>query len=206
MNPRPHSYKPSATQHRVVAFSPPKRPPWYRVRIAKLLHQPRLIIGALLLLGIVFIISWSQKKNDLIQPHTETTASTKKSKDEVPKFITVLPGGKSIADLGGWTRVSPDSADPVFAYVDNLDGSQIIVSQQPLPDTFQSDPEGHIAELAKSYNASDKISTTTTTIYIGDSIKGPQSVICTKSKLLILIKSSVKHSNDSWIRYINSLS
>ncbi|QQS70950.1 hypothetical protein IPP92_01465 [Candidatus Saccharibacteria bacterium] len=118
----------------------------------------------------------------------------------------MLPAGKSIADLGGWTRVSPNSADPVFAYADTLDGSQIIISQQPLPDSFQSDPEGHIAELAKDYNASEKISTTNTTVYIGDSIKGPQSVIFTKSKLLILIKSSVKHSNDSWIRYINSLS
>lgn len=201
------SHKPTAPQPRLVAFTPRRRLPLYITQITKLLRQPRLIISAILIIGIILVLGWSsQQKNEIIQPRTESTTSTKKPGDEAPRFTTVLPAGKSIADLGGWTRVSPDSADPVFAYADTLDGSQIIISQQPLPDSFQSDPEGHIAELAKDYNASEKISTTNTTVYIGDSIKGPQSVIFTKSKLLILIKSSVKHSNDSWIRYINSLS
>ena len=47
------------------------------------------------------------------------------------EYQTVVPKDKSIQQLGGWQRVSPPNATPVFAYGDTIDGVKISVSQQP---------------------------------------------------------------------------
>ena len=122
-----------------------------------------------------------------------------------PEYRTVLPGGKSIDELGGWERVSPPEKDPVFAYADAINDIPISVSQQPLPDSFKTDTASHIADLAKAYNATTKIVAGDTTAYIGTSAKGPQSVILTKKNLLILIKSQKTIENIVWEEYVKSL-
>ena len=122
-----------------------------------------------------------------------------------PDYSTVVPKGKSIDSLGGWHRVSPPSSNPVFAYADKIDGVAIIVSQQPIPDSFQPDIDKHVAELAKSYVATDKITTGAVTIYVGTSASGPQSAILIKNNVLVLVKSSQKISDDSWAAYANTL-
>jgi len=122
-----------------------------------------------------------------------------------PQYKTVLPGGKSISELGGWTRVSPPDKDPVFAYTDKINNVSIGVSQQPLPQSFKTDTASHVTDLAKKYNATTEITTSDTVAYLGTSTKGPQSVIFTKKGLLILIKSQKKIDNAAWKDYIESL-
>lgn len=124
---------------------------------------------------------------------------------EKPKYDTIIPEGTTIKKLGGWQRISPQTASPVFAYSDSVNGVSINISEQPLPDTFKTDTDGKIADLAKSYNATDKINADGTTVYIGTSAKGPQSTIFTKDNLLILIKSQAKIEDKAWITYIDSL-
>lgn len=116
-----------------------------------------------------------------------------------PDYQTVLPNNTSIQSLGGWTKVSPEESDPAYAYTDNIDGVSISVSQQPVPDSFQ------LAETAKGFNATEELDASGTKVYLGTSAKGPQSIIFTKKNLLILIKSQSKISNESWIKYINTL-
>lgn len=122
-----------------------------------------------------------------------------------PNYKTILPEGRSIKELGGWKRVSPPNNDPVFAYADTLNNIPISVSEQPLPRSFKSDTSNKVAELAQKFNATDKTEANGTTIYIGTSSKGPQSVIFTKNDVLILIKSEKKISNTSWASYASSL-
>lgn len=123
-----------------------------------------------------------------------------------PAYATVLPGGKTIQSLGGWTRVSPPDRNPVFAYTDRLGNVTIAVSEQPLPSEFQTDTESQVAQLALNFRATQKITLNGgTTIYIGDSVQGPQSVIFTKKDLLILVKSEAKIDNNRWVQYISSL-
>jgi hypothetical protein len=122
-----------------------------------------------------------------------------------PTFATVLPTGKAIATLGGWARVSPPGRDPVYAYIDKLAGVQINVSEQPLPASFKDNPDQQLSQLAQNFEATNKITAGGTTVYIGTSIKGPQSVLLTKSNLLILIKSTGQIPNGDWAAYINSL-
>jgi hypothetical protein len=124
---------------------------------------------------------------------------------ESPGYTTVLPSGQSIVKLGGWVRVSPQDSQAVYAYNDTLDDVAISVSEQPLPGSFKDDVSGHVSELAKSYNATDSINASGTTVYIGTSAKGPQSVILTKDDLLILIKSEKQIKNATWSSYVASL-
>lgn len=117
-----------------------------------------------------------------------------------PSFQALLPVSKSIRELDGWTRVSPPNQSPAFSYEDTIDDVTIKVSQQELQNASQS-----IGEIAKAYNATDKVTASSTTVYIGTSFKGPQSVLFAKGNLLVLIGSESKVSNDSWVAYINSL-
>lgn len=117
-----------------------------------------------------------------------------------PSFQAVLPADKSINALGGWTRVSPPGQPQAFAYSDSIDGVTIRVSEQQLPATSS------VTDIAKGYNATDKITAGKITAYIGTSFKGPQSVIFTEKGLLILIGSTSKINNSAWTDYIESLS
>jgi len=121
-----------------------------------------------------------------------------------PTYATILPSGKSIASLGGWQRVSPDGTNPVYAYADTLDNVAISVSEQPLPDSFTNDGT-KLAQLAKTYSATDKVDASGISIFIGNSAKGPQSVIFSKKNLLVLIKSTKVIKNSSWSSYVSSL-
>lgn len=123
----------------------------------------------------------------------------------LPDFQTVLPENKSINQLHGWQRVSPPQDDPVFAYSDTINNVAITVSQQRLPTAFSSDIDSHVADLAKKFNATDKIDASGTTVYVGTSVKGPQSAILTKNNLLILIKSAAKIAPADWAAYVSAL-
>lgn len=118
---------------------------------------------------------------------------------------TALPSGKSVEELGGWKRVSPPEADPVFAYSDTINAVPVSVSQQQLPRSLGGNTANHVAEMAKQFNANTILDAGGTDVYIGTSAKGPQSVIFTKNDVLILIKSQEKIDNPYWIEYIRSL-
>jgi hypothetical protein len=133
----------------------------------------------------------------------KTTTSETLGVDSVrPDYDTILPLGKTIQELGGWGRVSPPGKAPVFAYVDSIDGVHIRVSQQPLPASFKKDLPGQLAGLAEQFNAKEKLTAGDTTIYVGTSIKGPQSAVLSKKSLLILISADSKLSNKQWTDYI----
>lgn len=122
-----------------------------------------------------------------------------------PEYQTVLPKGKTINELGGWKRVSPPKDTPIFAFTDTIDGIPVSVTEQPLPQSFKTDTDNQVADLAKKFNATDKIDAAGTPVYIGTSVKGPQSVIFASGNLLILIKSEKKVSDMSWATYAQSL-
>jgi hypothetical protein len=122
-----------------------------------------------------------------------------------PDYDTVLPSGKTIDDLGGWIRVSPPNRNAVYAYADKIGGVRVDVSEQPLPPSFKANTPEQMARLAQSYAANGTLTAAGTTVYIGTSAKGPQSLILSEKGLLILIKSASPLADKEWIKYINSL-
>lgn len=125
---------------------------------------------------------------------------------QAPQYETLLPNGKTIHQLGEWKRVSPPNKAPVYSYTDMIENIAISVSQQPLPDSFKSEPELQVSKLAESYSATTKFDAEGTTVYLGTSALGPQSVIFTKNNLLVLIKSQNKINENAWKKYIQALS
>jgi hypothetical protein len=141
---------------------------------------------------------------------TETTstatAQTKLSKG-TPDFKTFLPAGKTIDSYGGWTRVSPNSAEAVYAYSDTLFGTGITVSQQKLPASFMSDTEKKIQQLQseQGYVTQHKIKSNGLTIYVGVSNKNYQSTIFVDEGILVLMTSYRPINDASIAEYIGSL-
>jgi hypothetical protein len=139
------------------------------------------------------------------QRNTHTTDSNSQNLSQQPEYSTILPNGRGISELGGWRRVSPTNSEPVYAYNDTVQDTEVMVSQQELPENFSSDPKGQLKELANSGNATEEFSAGNTTVYIGTNSEGPQSLYFVKADLLVLIKSTDTLSNDAWSEYIQSL-
>lgn len=163
-------------------------------------HLPRSRKSIFIALGSIVIVTVA------ISLLVQYRQAEIKSQAKLPDFQTVLPGTKSINELGGWERISPPEKDPVFAYVDTVNGVPVSISQQALPVSFRNDVNGQVAELAKKFNATTKIDAGGTTVYVGTSAKGPQSAILTKNGVLILIKSQSKIDDAAWAEYVKSLS
>ena len=146
-----------------------------------------------------------QQAATLAKKKVQTTTQMLGQRTEKPSYATVMPDGKTIDQLGGWQRVSPPDKEPVFAYADKLGGVPITVSQQPLPDSFKDNVDSSMALLAQGFNAKDELKIDDMTVYVGNSIRGPQSLVFTKRNLLILIRSETKISDPEWASYIASL-
>lgn len=162
------------------------------------------ILGGVGLVGVglaIFLASLIITNDTHSSINGDATVALSKSYEH-PGYETLLPKGKNIKELGGWHRVSPPGADPVYAYTDLLANVQISVSEQPLPDNFRKDTPSAIQDLATRYAATEAVEVGEVTAYIGTSVKGPQSVILAKNGLLILIKSMSGISQDQWKRYI----
>lgn len=164
--------------------------------------------GLALVVGIYFLFLRpmpASTNSDTTNNPRDVSKAAPTLQQGTPDYDTILPSNKTIAQLGGWTRVSPPDRNPVFAYLDKIGDVPINVSQQPLPKGFEIEADGQLEQLAAGFKANEKITAGSTPVYIGTSAKGPQSVIFSKSKLLILIKSSVKVSDSQWSTYVNSL-
>ena len=164
------------------------------------------IIGGVIIAAIVLFCGYNlvvNRPNDTLIVSGQT--HTPKLEKGTPNYATVLPAGKSIKSLGGWTRISPPKASPVYTYIDRLENVQINVSEQPLPDSFKSDTARQLQQFAENEKATQKITVGGSTVYISTSSQGPQSIFFTKNNLLILVKSDATISDNSWVNYINSL-
>ena len=118
-----------------------------------------------------------------------------------PSYTTITSSGKTME----WTRVSPPNTSAVYAYTDTIAGIPITVSEQPLPKELQGDTESKLEDLAKNYGANRFITADATKVYIGTSVKGPQSIIFSKQSLLVLIKAASALNDEQWKLYIASL-
>jgi hypothetical protein len=189
-----------------VRTTPPSDDPMSLRAIAKaaghsfIQHLPRSKKAVLITIGSITVTAAAI---GLFVQHRQAEMN---SQATLPSFQTVLPGTKSINELGGWERISPPEKEPVFAYVDSIGDVPVSISQQPLPAAFRNDTDGQVAELAKKFNATTKIDAGGTKVYVGTSAKGPQSAILTKNGVLILIKSQSKIDDAAWAEYVKSLS
>lgn len=173
-------------------------------KATKKMRLPGAVAG-LLLLAVAGIYFTTGPTDADVSSSSDTSETEPALEYGTPPFTTVLPEGKDIAQLGGWVRVSPPGRQETYAFTDTIDGVGIAVSQQPLPDDFSEDPEENLSQVASDFGTTEKISVDETTVHIGTSTQGPQSVLFTRESLLILIKSANPLETDQWSAYIASL-
>jgi cytoskeletal protein RodZ len=166
-----------------------------------------ILVLAILIIGAFYTI---RTKQNIATQATDgpTPTSTQKASQPpglikgTPTYPVLLPANKNINTSDGWVRPGDKS---VFVYIDTINKVTISVSEQPLPDDFKTDTSQQMDSFAKAEKANEKITVGATTVYIGRSANGPQSVFFTKNNLLILIKSGDVITNDQWAAYVNSL-
>lgn len=171
-----------------------------RPRLPKIHKKQYLIAGGLAGIVVAGFIGLQILGGD--EPQKSTTREVLRADEQAPQYKTVLPIGKTVEQLGGWRLVSPPGKPPVFAYVDEIEGVHIRVSQQPLPQSFKEETAAKLAELAEQFNAQEKLTAGDTTVYVGTSIKGPQSAVLSKKNLLILISADARLTTKQWTEYI----
>ena len=198
---------PDNTKSVEVTVSLPSLAPVYK-RIKKWLSgtsKRSLVIMAALGVAIIAVFIYVLWAPPTHSGSTNAGQATQPLTKGTPNYKTLLPTGVGVAQLGGWTRISPINRDPVYAYIDKIGTVQINVSEQPLPANFTTDTATQVAQLAEGFGATEKFTAGSTIVYIGTSAQGPQSVIFTKQNLLILIKSVAVLNNNQWAAYISSL-
>lgn len=122
-----------------------------------------------------------------------------------PNFTPLLPAGNTIEQLGGWQKLTTPNNDVFYVYVDDIAGVSVNVSQQQLPGKFKGDLTNKMTEMARAYNATVKLDVNGTTVYVGTSAKGPQSVLFAKNEALVLMKSWATIDQADWIAYIKKM-
>lgn len=174
-------------------------------------QKKRRTFIAIVVIGIVSLGIWFKPSifpaNTPPKESGQISSKTSKLTKGTPTFKTFVPSGKTIDDYGGWTRVSPSSSEPVYAYNDSFGGTAVIVSQQKLPSSFKSDEKKHIQKLQsdESYTAQHIINIDDLTIYVGVSQKNYQSTIFVKQGILILITSYRSINDTMMAEYAQSL-
>lgn len=168
-------------------------------RLKRITIKTIITVGMVVLLLIAGAVFFSLQASNKLKEVEKTVVVT-------PDFQSFVPSQKTIEQLGGWQKLTPPEGDPYYVYTDSIDGVAISVTQQKLPANFTTDPQTSLASLAEAYSATNSFEAGGTKVYIGNSSKGPQSVLLIKGSVLILIKSENVITDDAWKVYIASLS
>ncbi len=178
-----------------------------RLLIRRLVLMCILSFGLLLYLWPKFFPEW--KAPSLINRHpvsSNTVSGAGSIKDGPPDFTVLTPDNTPARSLRGKTLTPPNNSSSFFSFNDTVNGVYLKVSEQPLPEALKDPGEDPIQGLAQGYNANRSITAGgDTTVYIGTSSKGYQSIIFVKEGLLITIVSTAALNDDQWIQYIDSL-
>jgi hypothetical protein len=156
--------------------------------------------------GLVLIIIFSSAllvRSLIINSHSNSNSDEVKGieskKKEKPDFAIFYPDSAKIKEM------SYDGNKKVASYPDQIETTPITVSQQKLPQTFKANPVVELEKLAKQINANTKLETTAVNAFMGQSVKGPQTVVLVKNDTLIFIKSDKQVSISDWNKYLDSL-
>ena len=174
-------------------------------KIRRSSRRARIVSSALALLGILLCYHFIANHSAQTTANATGIANPPALTKGTPNYATVLPAGKNIQQLGGWTRISPKGKNPVYAYADQINGTSVDVSEQPLPPGFEKNPDDEVAQLAKNFNATEKIPAADTNIYIATFSDNSQSVIGYKDNVLLLMKSNALLPPTKWVAYVDTL-
>lgn len=122
---------------------------------------------------------------------------------EKPKFNSLLPDGKKEETID--SNVVYDPNKKVTSFTDKIGTVYVTVSQQELPEPFEANPDEEVKKLAESFSATEIINESNPKAYLGNDVKGPQTVIFHKKGILVFIFSPRQIEKTDWATYITKL-
>jgi hypothetical protein len=205
----PQSVKsaPETTQEIAISItmpkvSLPKAPKKHAKKIAKgVTSAPKWVYAVTALVALpAFIITFATITH---KAGTKKPAVQGESQAAVADFQTVTPDG----DVTNTTsqKVVYDPNKKVASFTDKINGYEVTVSMQKLPDTFKPNIADNVKKVAEQFSATTVLAVDNGSAYLGTSPKGPQSVVGYRGDLLVFIKSDVKIDDKAWASYFNSL-
>lgn len=172
-----------------------------KMRLHAIKRKQWILMGSIILLVIISAVTWHLRTYRKTKP--KDPQSVLSAVQQKPEFKVLAP--KDSASAVADDKVHYDSTRKVASFTDTIDNTQVVVSEQPLPESFKDDPEGKTAALAKSINANDVIASSYPKAYLGTSIKGPQTAVFTKNNLLVFIYAPKALDKSAWAEYITKL-
>lgn len=172
-----------------------------KVKEKSILNRRKIVIfGTLVCIFIIIFVSFKMFINRKV-PDPGTGQSKPKVSHE-PKFDIVTPAGRDIKK----ESIQYDAEKNFAKYDDQIDGVQISVSQQPVPNNFKGNEAAELKLVAEGFAAKDQLQTDNdVAAYIGRSAKGPQTVILIKKDKLMFIKTASQIDVKSIEVYVNNL-
>ncbi len=134
---------------------------------------------------------------------TKKPAVQGETKVAIADFQTVTPDG----DITNTTsqKITYDPSKKVASFTDKINGYEVTVSMQKLPDTFKPNIAEKVKGVADQFSATTVLTVDNGSAFLGTSAKGPQSVVGYRGDLLVFMKSEVKIDAKAWTEYFNSL-
>ncbi len=196
-----------------VGRKPPEPEAPKKVQVSLNLTVPRVKLPrpsrkhvSLAVVGLAIIplgLAANKLLSSLAKDQPATSQGTLSETAQEPEFDTVLPEGKKESTASG--RVSYDPQRKVASFTDQIGTVDIVVSQQPLPENFKTNPDGELEKLANNLGATEIINESNPKAYLGTSAKGPQTAVFHKKSLLVFVQSARELSKEEWAAYITKL-
>jgi len=112
---------------------------------------------------------------------TDATAPTNE-----PLFDIVKPAGRDLKK----EEVFFDPQRKFAKFTDDVNGIPTIVSQQPIPEIYKTNPADGAAKIAKDFGAAELISIDGQQVYFGQDEKGPMTMIFAKNGNLVFVSTT----------------
>jgi hypothetical protein len=221
--------KPSPSFKRPVAIAPPAPPKPKDVNISISLAVPvsviekfRLLIDKIksfklptrqsisaskrfkpILLGMVAIVLIGGAWHFITRPTRPDgiggVVQGAETENTTPDFEAMVPNDKKDIER------KYDPKHKVVTFKDQLAGTEIVVSEQKLPETFKLDPQGSLETFAKKINATTPIEAGDTKGFAGKSVNGPQTIVFQKDGRMVFIYSPKELTKEVLADYIKIL-
>lgn len=165
----------------------------------RLFKAPKWVYGvlALLLIPAAVIGLAITKANKPVPSVQGEQVST------VPEYKTLAPNG-DVTDTTS-QKISYDPQKKVSSFTDKINGYDVTVSMQPIPDTFKPAIGDNVKKVAEQFSATTVLSVDNGAAYLGTSPKGPQSFVGYRGDLLVFMTSLQKIEDKAWAEYFDSL-
>jgi hypothetical protein len=171
--------------------------PWPKIRKWGVVAAAVLLVFAGSLLAIRFYLGVGSDRAD----GTNSAAG----ESDKPSYQPIAPKDKQNLASGDDSVSAYDPKRKLYTFNDNYQGTQLTISQQPLPKSFKSDPI-QIRKAADSIRATEEVDTALGMAYIGfDEQANVQRIMLIYRDLLVFIMTNKKLDKETIKTYIETL-